>query len=233
MKPIDPRKGIIVSYPHSGLNWVRYCIETLSGLRTAGSPRVVAEGELAVYRTHNVNNRSGPNSTDCAFFNEEGRPIHQRVVLLLRDYRESFLRLARAKPWYELSADRIKRGRVFNFRNYFDNLKAYDRFAGKKLLIRYHEVVIDLEKVRTILDFLDLPCDIRGFDIDHHRERSLKLFNGQHVSYTKSDLTNFSWHQKDVDGDVLAALDEFVMHKYPKLMARYFPNGSGVAHAHI
>lgn len=222
MKPIDPRKGIIVSYPHSGLNWVRYCIEYISGLRTAGTKRIIETGELAVYRTHNVKRQKGPNSTECAFFGDDGRPLHYRVVLLLRDYRESFVRLAKTKPDYRATVENISKGRIFNFRNYFDNLRAYDDFEGNKLLIRYQNLVVDFDRVRTILAFLDLPREINGFDVEYHRSKSLELFDGEHLSYTKADLRNFRWHQESVDRDVLAALDRLLADEYPDLLRRYF-----------
>jgi hypothetical protein len=223
VKPIDPRKGIIISYPHSGLNWIRYCIEYISGLRTAGAPRVIKEGELAVYRTHNVNRRGGPNSNECVFYGEHGRPLHYRVVMLLRDYRESFVRLAKTRSNYTIRVEKIDRGEVFNFRNYFDNLRAYDEFEGKKLLVRYHDLVADFDHISAILDFLDLPRNVTDFDTEYHRRKSLKLFDDQHVSYTKADLTNFTWHQQSVDRESMEALDRFVAREYPGLKKKYFP----------
>src|SRR5262245_8663748 len=45
---------VLVSFPKSGSNWVRYCIEHFSGRPTPGSKRqlLVSEGELVIDRTH-------------------------------------------------------------------------------------------------------------------------------------------------------------------------------------
>ena len=94
MSNIDPERGIIVSFPRNGLNWVRYCIEYFSGLPTAGRRKIhpQSSGELAVYRTHNVTFPGPADSCYCSFYDQAGKPLHSKVVLLVRDYHESYVR---------------------------------------------------------------------------------------------------------------------------------------------
>ena len=219
---IDPNKGIIISYQRSGLNWVRYCIEYFTGLRTAGRTKLVESGELAVYRTHNVQKRQPPYSCACSFYDERGNPLHHKVVLLLRDYRESFIRVAKGWKGGIPPAEEIEKGNVLNFKNYFENLKAYDRFTGKKLLIRYHDLIKDFNQVIKILDFFGFNYNLEGFDLKHHRQKSLQIYNTQHKSYTKNNLMDFSYHQNSVDLAILDALDRFVDRHYQDLLTKYF-----------
>ena len=219
-KGINPDKGIIVSYPRSGLNWVRYCIEALTGMRTAGRPKLVTSGPLAVYRTHNVRRSDGRQSCDCAFYDDDGKPVHNKVVLLLRDYRESFVRVAHVRK-VPLDAEAIAAGRVFNFRDYFENLRGYDEFHGEKIIVRYEDLVNDFGEVTRILDFLELPYDLEDFDLEHHRRRSIEIYDDDHESLTKDRLTDFAYHRRKLSPASLEALDRFVDQNYRGLATKY------------
>ncbi len=218
---IDPNKGIIISYQRSGLNWVRYCIEHFTGLRTPGRTKLIEGGKIAVYRTHNINKRKGHDTCACSFYDKAGNPLHSKVVLLLRDYRESFIRVGRGRKEGMPTVEDIKQGEMFNFRNYFDNLRAYDQFNGEKLLIHYHDLVQDFSQVIKILDFFNLNYDLEGFDLEYHRQKSIQIYDTQHKSYTKKSVMDFSYHQNSVDSAVLDALDVFVDQNYPDLRTKY------------
>ena len=221
IEKIDPNKGIIISYPRSGLNWVRYCIEHFTGLRTPGITKLVDSGEFAVYRTHNVNKQNSYESCACSFYDDAGNPLHSKVVLLLRDYRESFIRVGRGRKKGIPTVEYIKQGEIFNFRNYFDNLRAYDQFDGEKLLIYYHNLIQDFSQVIKILDFFNLSYDLEGFDLEYHRQKSIQIYDEQHKSYTKKSLMDFSYHQNSVDSEFIEALDYFVDQNYPDLRTKY------------
>ncbi|NER36904.1 MAG: hypothetical protein F6J93_23530 [Oscillatoria sp. SIO1A7] len=221
MKGIDSRKGIIVSYPRSGLNWVRYCIEYFTGLRTAGQTKLIEDGDLAVYRTHNVKENDWPDSCSCPFYDEGGKPIHRKVLLLLRDYRESFLRVALAQEDKVPTAEEIRNGKIFHFRNYFENLKAYDEFSGQKMVVYYPDIISDLSAIRKILDFFEFSYDLTGFDLEYHRQRSIQIYDDQHKSYSKENLYDFSFHQDRVDPEVIEAIEKFVDDNYRDLVDRY------------
>ncbi len=219
---IDPNKGIIISYQRSGLNWVRYCIEHFTRLRTPGRTKLIDGGKIAVYRTHNVNKQKSYDSCACSFYDDAGKPLHSKVVLLLRDYRESFIRVGRGRKKGMPTVADIKQGKIFNFRNYFDNLQAYDQFTEKKLLVRYHDLIQDFSQVIKILDFLNLKYNLEGFDLEYHRQKSIQIYDKQHKSYTKKSVMDFSYHQNSVDAEVLDALDYFVDQNYQDLRAKYF-----------
>jgi hypothetical protein len=47
-------KPIVISAQRSGLNFLRVCIETLTGRRTPGKPLILTDGETAFLRTHDA-----------------------------------------------------------------------------------------------------------------------------------------------------------------------------------
>ncbi|MGK7887016.1 MAG: hypothetical protein AB4057_20605 [Crocosphaera sp.] len=226
IKKINRQKGIIVSYPRNGLNWVRYCIEYFSGLQTPGKTKIYDQGKFAVYRTHNVK-RPGPRSSCyCAFYDHDGKPIHKKVLLLLRDYHESYIRVAKRKQNGVVpTAEEIRNGKIFNFKDYFENLKAYDQYSGTKMIVRYHNLVKDFSEITKILDFFGFSYDLSNFDIEEHRQKSINLYDTQHKSYSKDNLYNFTFHQSQVDPEVNKAIDEFVDANYKNLADKYLRLG--------
>lgn len=229
MKGIDPRKGIIISHPRNGLHWVLYCIEYFTGLRTAGATKLIEKGDLAVYRTHNVKREGGKiDGCFCPFYDEKEKPLHNKIVLLLRDYRETFLRVAKTQLTVHNktfpSPDEIRNGQVFNMRGYFKNLRAYDQFPGEKMLIRYPDLISDFSTVIKILDFFGLPYDlqeVKEFDIEYHRQRSIGIYDSRHTSYSKNNLYNFKYHRKSENQEVIDAIRDFANHNYPYLVKHY------------
>ncbi|MEM9540264.1 MAG: hypothetical protein AAGA60_12285 [Cyanobacteria bacterium P01_E01_bin.42] len=222
MKKINPKKGIIVSYPRSGLNWVRYCIEYFSGLRTPGPKKIHEKGKLALYRTHDVKRFGPKGSCFCAFYDPKGKPLHNKVLLLLRDYHEAYLRQSNHKTRPMPTAEEIRQGkRVFKFRNYFENLRAYDKFSGKKTIVYYRDLIEDFSEITKILDFFGFTYDLTDFDLEYHRQKSIQIYDNQHKSYSKDDLYNFTFHRDRVASEVNKALDEFVDANYKDLADRY------------
>ena len=208
---LDRSKTILVSHPRSGLNWIRYCIEYASGMRTPGRPKLIADGEPAIYRTHDVRHASGPDSCDCLFYEEQkmGRllwgirdrlglpstPIFTRMVLLLRDYHDNAAR----DNW------RIDR--------YAANVRAYHAFSGHKHVVYYEDLNQGLDAMRKLLGALgySLPDD---FDTDEHREKSLQWYDDKGIGLTRKPrgLTDAdrSRLQSDMRRRVGAGYDELL-----------------------
>lgn len=111
---------------------------------------------------------------------------------------------------------------MFKFTHYFENLRAYDRFSGTKLMIRYEKLIKDFSQMTRILDFFGITYDITDFDLEEHRQKSIQIYDNQHKSYSKDNLYNFKFHQEAVESEVLEALDEFVNANYKDIADRYF-----------
>jgi hypothetical protein len=175
---LDRTKTILVSHPRSGLNWLRYCIEHFSGRPTPGFGKLVTEGDPVIYRTHDVRKTSGPDTSDCIFY-EEGRhprfvrqvlslcgrrfrPIFPRMVLLVRDYHDNAVR----SEW--------------NPSRYAANVRAYESFDGEKMILHYEDMKDDFSAVEGLLDFLGVAHD-GPFDVEEHRAKSLQWYDKQGI----------------------------------------------------
>jgi len=129
--------------------------------------------------------------------------------------------VSKSRDGYRLSPEAIREDRVFNFRHYFNNIRAFDEFPGEKILVRYEDLVLDFTEVSRILDFFELSYDLSKFDIEEHRVRSVEIYDDQHRSFTKSALKELRWHQSRADPAVLRELDDIVERHYADLARRY------------
>ena len=110
-----------------------------------------------LYRTHDVRKTSGPETSDCIFY-EQGRyprfvrqamwacripftPIFPRMILLVRDYHANAVR----SEW--------------NPSRYAVNVRAYDAFEGEKMILYYEDMKDDFAEVERLLDFLGIAHD--------------------------------------------------------------------------
>lgn len=76
-------RTLVISFPRSGLNWLRHCAEHFSGRRTPGRTHIIAEGPTIFDRAHDV---TRPNKRDfVSLYSSDGAEIYQKVALLLRD----------------------------------------------------------------------------------------------------------------------------------------------------
>src|ERR1041385_1141052 len=76
-------RTLVISFPRSGLNWLRHCAEHFSGKRTPGRVHLISEGPTLFDRAHDV---TRPNKRDyVSLYGPDGREIYQKVALLLRD----------------------------------------------------------------------------------------------------------------------------------------------------
>jgi hypothetical protein len=115
-----PDTVLLASFPKSGSNWVRYCIEHFSGMRTPGSERrlLVGDGPTIIDRTHFLDDRDRTLKVADKGVKpvrrkvwlhrivsdwRKGRDVARivaarRVILLLRNPDELFVRVAAKTP---------------------------------------------------------------------------------------------------------------------------------------
>jgi hypothetical protein len=216
-------KVLLVSFPKSGSNWVRYCVEHFSGLRTPGKARrnvLISQGPTIIDRMHFVDkrhrnafmhSRARRGLEDYAHEDKTGlhgwlstwrknrrvrEVLKRRVLLLLRSHYESFARnrLAAAE-------DLI---------GYLGNVQVFEACRREKLVTYYHDLVADLTAIGRILDFLHVPYDFAGFDVEHHRRRSLELYSrGPDQPESKNALFDFAYHSRELPAATKQALKAY------------------------
>ncbi|EEW25659.1 hypothetical protein [Rhodobacter ferrooxidans] len=140
-------RKFVVSAPRSGLNWLRFCVEDLTGIKTPGIDLLIAGapgGEVAFRRSHDALSWSrskkpiGPWETI-----DPADTAGDKVLLLLRDPLEIFVRMAH--------------GSFRRFRCYPANIRFYaSAVSTDKRLCYYEDQVADPAVMVANLEFLDI-----------------------------------------------------------------------------
>ena len=206
-------RPLLVSYSRSGTNWVRYIVESLSGLPTPGATRVVAGDDYVIDRAHrgfSVLDRYG------------------KVMLLIRDYRECLLRHLPDAWRYSASVVEFLESRTAAQPPawYIRNLAAFDRFDGEKTLVYYEDLIRHPEtQIPAIVAFFELPdSGISEFldDLAAHRLRSLEAYGSNQVSVTAGVPEALSHHADTIlDEAQRSEFDDYYRQRYPHLWSEY------------
>lgn len=208
-------RRIVVSSPRSGLNWLRFVVEDQCKLRTPGKRALITKKEqrdVAFMRSHDPLGRSPRRS----WFARKPKGAFQlidpattagdRVALLMRDYREVFVRSC---------------GRDFEkYRYHIGNIEFFLTAATEhKQVFYYEDNVSDPAAMARMLAFLSLegpdgPITAERLAADWERmaaeSRALYDVNqkGGGGSQTKNDPLNFKYHQEKLTADEREALDD-------------------------
>ncbi|MGK7899369.1 MAG: sulfotransferase domain-containing protein [Xenococcus sp. (in: cyanobacteria)] len=208
-------KPIVISYSRSGMNWLRYSMEFLTNRPTPGHLRLIEEGDFLFDRAH-----KGYVS------------IHryQKVIMLLRDYKECLLR--------QLPLEWEKNNSVIDFLNdkssiqppywYINNLQAYHNFQGPKILVYYEDLVVNpVQEFEKIIEFLGLrkdSVDLNLFEqkLSFHRKQSVNCYEKNQKSVTSGSLNTLEYHSKKLlTSEQKIEFDSFYQNNYPDLYAKY------------
>jgi len=174
-------KNWLISYPKSGSNLIRYCIEFLTKKPTQGLKRLYPSNDtnkLILFRSHD------PTEENHEEINE-----NDNLIFLIRNYQELILR---PQP-------------IFNdigtiTRNYKRLLDFYSSFGGNKIILYYEDLLKDFNFIDTIVTHYKLNVieDINKFkkNENYHRERSLAVGN---TSYSKGKNINFYVENKKIN----------------------------------
>jgi hypothetical protein len=187
--PPQPQRSanLVLSTQRSGLNWVRYCVEALTGRRTPGLPLLVQAPLVEPTpfdRTHDAQGITTRADSSVAWV-VATRHDYRRALLLVRDYRETFVRHAQ--------------GRIEEMANFVGNIQWFDGFAGERLVAHYEDFTQDPRALERLLAFLGVERSLEGFDLARHMECSRALYDrnqaGAGGSMTRADPTNMRFHQ--------------------------------------
>ncbi len=125
------------------MNWLRHCVETMSGLKTPGPDHGLIEGqEFAFCRLHYVNLGAKTHKVTPRNNHWDG------LCLLLRNYCENYVRTPR---WTYTSL----RSRKFRF--YATNILFFERYEGPKLLVRYEDHIGGFEESMRFMTWAGVP----------------------------------------------------------------------------
>lgn len=214
-------KYSMLSLPRTGSNWVRYWFEYFSSENTSERNVLVETNHWGEQRTEKTNatlyKRHKLSKEDIM-----NREI-QKIVLVLRDYRECFVRHCRGRTFEK------KIGRMTDFT---DNLYVYDSFPGEKMIMYYEDFVSDPKTyMKEFLDFVDVKNEWDDIDVAEHRDISVKLYEsggsdkvGSKTrgapSLTKGKA-DFKFHQKILDDETKLLLEQWFKAEHSEIHDKY------------
>ena len=136
--------SLVLSYPRSGMNWLRHCVETMSGRLTPGPHLGLLDtDQYAFCRLHNIKRGQAKANPRGASWN--------RVCLILRDYRENYVRT----PYFQRS--KFTTIKKWNFTSYAENILYFNQYPGPKLLLRYESHVKGFDDSIQFLEWAEIP----------------------------------------------------------------------------
>ena len=144
-------KILLISYPKSGSNWVRYSIEFLTKRPTPGHFRLILNKKNPLFeRVHGYNTKLVMDDFD-------------KIILLIRNYKECLI--SHRKQAFE----KVKSIEDFFSLNckqppawYMSNIECFDCFNGEKLLIYYEDLLIKPEiEIVKLINFLGIKVPRR------------------------------------------------------------------------
>jgi len=178
---------LLISYSRSGTNWLRYIIEYASEKPTPGLVRLVSGDNYIIDRAHK---------------GFEVIENYKKVLLIIRDYRECLIRQN------QILWDKHKN--VEKFLNdqksqqpaswYIDNIKAFDKFSGEKLLIYYEDLITTPDReIQILFDFLNIKKSrliVLLRNIDNVKRESIAAYtkNKLHLSITRGEKNKLTYH---------------------------------------
>ena len=206
-------RPLLVSYPRSGTNWVRYIVECISGCPTPGEERLVSGDNYFLDRAH----RAYP-----------VMKLYKKVLLIVRDYRECILRHKQDvwSDYPDVVALLTDETHEHPPSWYIQNIQAFDAFKGEKVLIYYENLLKEpVEAITKLSAFLRLdPARTRSFleDIETEFQNSVDAYT-RLVHTSETALTkDISFHAKTkLNPDQVEQFDEFYFSRYPDIANRY------------
>jgi len=204
---------VLVSYPRSGTNWVRFIIESLSGKATPGRVRLHKGKDYAVDRAHSA---------------AKNGHKYKKMILVLRDYRECLIR-HNIELWKEYAnVERFLKETLITSKPYWyiENIKAFDKFKGEKLLLYYEDLVNSPEtsilNLASILEVDQGRAIAFVADIATKSKASVASYHSSHMSLTAGDTSKTTFHaDQNLSEQNKKAFDDFYQFYFPELFDTY------------
>ena len=236
----------LVSFPRSGANWLRYCVEVITKHITLGvkpslrnhAPLTPLDDpvESAVKKILNEELIEGVELSQ--------KPILQhshlwlagysstRIVLLVRNPKEAILRDFRATIIHDKYVRaHIQENPLMIFatpdgiRDYTDVIKRYVGHPGPKHLIYYEDLKNEPEKAliecTSFLMNADTTENVKKFmeDYSYHNERSVKIYNnGVAKSYTEGSTKNTMHSDEFLSDSDKKKWDKYIIKNHSKVV---------------
>jgi hypothetical protein len=202
---------LVISFQRSGLNWLRYCTEYFSGVRTPGRKQLIAEGPVLFDRAHDV--RRGTKRTDYAgLYDSSGSEVYERVALLLRNPFDCFI------------SHYLRRGFDFrkglgHFAAYPNNITEFDRLKKADKAVFYFEDFVNNEQgTMSFLRFFGVDPSGRPFNLAEMIEASRGWYGGHHGLMTDRERPRLEKKERSA---IRRMLQHRLGEKFQSYLGRY------------
>ena len=202
---------MVISFQRSGLNWLRYCTEYFTGMRTPGRPQIIAEGPVFFDRAHDV--RRKPKRSDfTSLYDESGAEVYERVALLLRNPYDCFTShyLGRTEMSFKQSLER--------FEAYANNINQFDTLQATKEVFYFEDFVSNEEGTVRFLRFFDVDPGARAYNFSEMIEASRRWYRGHHGLFVERERPQLKRKERFA---ILRMLKQELCENFERYLARY------------
>jgi hypothetical protein len=164
---------LVISFQRSGLNWLRYCTEYFTGVRTPGRKQLIAEGPAFFDRAHDV--RRGTIRSDYVGLRDaSGREVYEKIALLLRNPFDCF-----TSHYFGRRGFDFRKG-LKHFEAYAVNISEFDRLWAEKDVFYFENFVSNEEGTLAFLRFFGIDAKARPYNFAEMKEASRSWYRGHH-----------------------------------------------------
>ena len=171
---------MVISFQRSGLNWLRYCTEYFTGVRTPGRPQIIEEGPVFFDRAHDV--RRKPKRSDfTGLYDASGAEVYERVALLLRNPYDCF-----TSHYFGRTGVNFKQG-LERFEAYANNINQFDALKAKKGVFYFEDFVNNEDGTLRFLRFFDIDPAARPYNFTEMIQASRGWYRGHHGLFVERE----------------------------------------------
>ena len=202
---------MVISFQRSGLNWLRYCTEYFTDMRTPGRPQIIAEGPVFFDRAHDV--RRKPKRSDfTGLYHANGEEVYERVALLLRNPYDCFTShyLGRAEVSFKQGLEK--------FEAYANNINQFDALKATKGVFYFEDFVGNEKGTLRFLSFFDINLGARAYNFSDMIEASLGWYRGHHGLFAERERPQLKPRERTA---VLRMLKRELGDKFERYLGRY------------
>jgi hypothetical protein len=165
---------LVISFQRSGLNWLRYCTEYFTGVRTPGRKQIIAEGSVFFDRAHDVRRKPG-RSDYTGLYDASGAEVYERVALLLRNPYDCF-----TSHYLGRRGVNFRKG-LEQFEAYAVNIIKFDALKeARKGVFFFEDFINNEEGTLGFLRFFDIDPSARLYNFSEMIEASRAWYRGHH-----------------------------------------------------
>jgi hypothetical protein len=238
-------KTYLVSYPRSGANWLRYCIEAIWGAPTHGvaphKPLTLLDGTVEEATRELLNASIGVDLEKGVVLQHSHRwhvsTPTTRILMIVRNYKECIIRDFRGTTGDDAHVHDITRHNSLDILcnddgigDYSHLLETYVKHPGPKHIVYFEDLKVNPgETLAQLAPFMKGELEMVATfmeHIDRHNKVSVLVYNnGVAKSYTQGS-NNLSLHSDEfLTVEDKIKWDEYIKEHHPtivSLLERYF-----------